>query len=249
MDMDIGLLMLSFGMISVLYSSAGFGGGSSYLALLALMGISIESMRVTALLCNVIVVFGSVYRYKKKDLFDWSRTWPFVLLSIPFSFIGGRIVLEKELFLLILAVLLVFAAVLMLFFKKKINGTVAKDEYGIFPFGIGALIGLMSGIVGIGGGVFLAPILYLSSWASARRIAATTSFFILANSISGIMGMMSIGLNFDYKLVFLLGITVWFGAWLGNRLTLSLLTERQLRILVAVLIGFAGVRILYQILF
>ncbi len=244
--MEIYWLILLFGLVSLIYSSAGFGGGSSYLAILALLHLPTNSMRAIALLCNIIVVSGSTINYIKNNLFDWSRIWPFVILSIPLSFFGGRISLDRESYMILLAILLIMASVGMVTVKRYEDKQGRPTSGTLYSLSIGGVIGFVSGLMGLGGGVFLSPFLYLSHWADAKKIAATTSFFILANSIAGFLGLLSRNLNLDYRLLLILGVAVLIGGQIGSRMSIKKWSARQVRLMAAALIASVGLKIIYE---
>jgi len=162
-------LILAFFGVAILYASVGFGGGSSYAALLSLTGLPYIQFRAISLICNLVVVSNGTAVYAKNKLLDWKKVIPLVLLSVPFSFLGGFLKIEKHAFYVILGLALLFAGVLMLFSKhlqtkkRESSSTIAKVFYPVF---IGGIIGFLSGMVGIGGGVFLAPFLHISGWDS-----------------------------------------------------------------------------------
>ena len=249
--MDISFEMLSlFFVIAMLYGSVGFGGGSSYLAILSLLGIDYLLLRSTALLCNITVVSGSSLLFWQKGFFKWKKIMTTVLLSIPMAYVGGRIQIEEKPFFIVLGFALIIAAILMLL-QKKITQTKAtfnflKNNY-VFNIFIGGVIGFLSGLIGIGGGIFLAPVLYLLKWDSPKVIAATAAFFILVNSIAGLIGQLS-NPNFylDYIFVVPLVLTVLVGGQIGVRLGAGPFKPQLVKTLTAILISFVGLRILIK---
>jgi len=225
MSIDLITLIPIFFIIAVLYSSAGFGGGSSYLAVLSLSSLPFEEFRMIALLCNIAVVTGSVWIFHKSGLIQLKRILPLVLLSIPFAFIGGRLKLSEDLFFILLAVTLLVAGIMMLWLKDAPAKKLPTRANGI----IGGAIGLLSGMVGIGGGIFLSPTLNLSRWADAKVIAATTALFILVNSIAGLTGqIVSNGFNLDLKMVSVLIASVILGGQIGARVSLIIIVAIRL---------------------
>lgn len=245
---DFYVVILLFLLISILYSSVGFGGGSSYLAVLALTALPFLSIKSTALVCNIIVVFGNLYMYQKDKLLKYKKIIPLVLLSVPMAFIGGYLKIKEEHFYILLGFTLLFAAISMWFSKKIESKSVYfEKKSGLKNVILGGLIGFISGLVGIGGGIFLAPILHLSNWDVPKKIAATSSFFILINSLSGLIGQsISFSKSIDYTLIFSLGLTVFIGGQIGSRLSLKLLSPIQLKKATALLIIFVSIRILYS---
>ena len=241
-----------FFVIAVLYSSVGFGGGSSYLAVLALTGLAFTEIRSTALLCNIVVVSGNTFLYVKNHIFDWKKIFPLVFLSVPLAFIGGFLKINYVFFFILLGITLIVAAYLMWntnVITKKASELNLKNSF--FKDLInGGFIGFISGMVGIGGGVFLAPLLHLTKWDTPKKIAAASSFFILVNSIAGLGGQF---LNPDFgiepSLTILLLITVFIGGQIGSRFSLKYITPFKLKRATAILIAFVAIRILYKYLF
>ena len=177
----MSLLALAFFATALIYASVGFGGGSTYGALLALNGIDYQILPSLALICNIIVVTGGVWRFHRAGHLALKRTLPFIMTSIPFAFIGGRLPISEGLFVGLLGLSLLGAAVQMFFGTSiKQSESNKKNSAGINAT-VGAGLGFLSGMVGIGGGIFLAPILHFMRWGNAHTIAATCSFFILVN--------------------------------------------------------------------
>jgi hypothetical protein len=239
-------------MVAILYSSVGFGGGSSYLAILAFTGIAFTQIRSTALLCNIIVVFGNVILFQKEKLYNWKKVIPLVLFSIPMAFIGGYLKISQIFFFVLLGITLLFAAITMWYSKKFIAKNLLKTTKvnSTKSASYGGLIGFVSGMVGIGGGIFLAPILHLTNWDRPKKIAATASFFILVNSISGLIGQYSNPeFTIDWKLTSVLLITVFIGGQIGSRMSNKYFSPIQLKRTTAILIAIVGIRILIKYLF
>lgn len=239
------LLVVAFFLIALFYASIGFGGGSSYLALLSLFYTNFEFIRTTALICNVAVVLGSVFLFYKKGFFDWKRFLPFVLVSIPAAFLGAQFPLSQAGFFILLGIALIFSALMLLLkilWQKQKQRT--KNYAAASTLGLGGGVGLLSGMVGIGGGIFLSPVLNLMRWDEPKKIAALASFFILANSISGLSGLLvSGGFEVDYTLQLALIAAVFVGGQLGVRLTLGMLNPNIVKSLTAVLVLYVGLRL------
>ena len=210
-----------FFVIAVLYSSVGFGGGSSYLAVLALTGLAFTQIRATALLCNIIVVFGNVIYFQKQKRYNYKKVIPLILFSIPFAFIGGYLKISQTFFFILLGFTLLFAAITMWISKKIVTSEEKSTKTNSKKnAGFGGLIGFISGMVGIGGGIFLAPLLHLTNWDTPKKIAATASLFILVNSIAGLGGQyLNPEFTIDWKLTSILLITVFIGGQIGSRLS------------------------------
>ncbi|AUC84702.1 hypothetical protein CW731_05080 [Polaribacter sp. ALD11] len=244
-------VILLFFTVAVLYSSVGFGGGSSYLAILALTGIVFTQIRATALLCNIVVVSGNVFLFHRQQKVNWKKITPLVLLSIPLAFLGGKIKISQQFFFILLGFTLLFAAITMWLSRRiiasnEINANSKPLKNGVF----GGVIGFISGMVGIGGGIFLAPLLHLTNWDTPKKIAATASVFILVNSIAGLVGQYSNpSFIIDWNLTSILLITVLIGGQIGSRISNTYLTPIQLKKATAILIAFVSIRILIKYLF
>ncbi len=247
MEYELIIIASLFFVVAVLYSSAGFGGGSSYLAILSLFSIDFLDVKLIALLCNVAVVSGSVLIFNQSNFIDWKKVIPLVLLSVPMAYIGGSFQLEEKFFFLLLASSLFVAAMLMLFWAQE-RKTKQLSNYanGI----VGGGIGFLSGLVGIGGGIFLSPILYLSNWAKPKVIAATTAFFILVNSLAGVLGLVSSNFNnIDLNKYWILIIVVILGGQIGSRVTIKKLNPTMVKKTTGALILIVSLRLFYQYLF
>ncbi|MFK5957444.1 MAG: sulfite exporter TauE/SafE family protein [Lutibacter sp.] len=242
-------IILLFFVIAILYSSVGFGGGSSYLAVLALSSLAFTQLRAIALLCNIVVVSGGTFLYIKNNLFNWKKIVPLVLMSIPLAFIGGYLKISQTFFFILLGITLLIAAILM-WSSKYIS---KKAKYSNFKNSLtkdvsyGGFIGFVSGMIGIGGGIFLAPLLHLTKWDTPKRIAATSSFFILVNSIAGLGGQY-FNPNFSIKptITIILMFTVLIGGQIGSRLSVQLISPSNIKKGTALLIAFVGLRILLK---
>lgn len=244
------LIIFFFG-IALLYASVGFGGGSSYLAVLALTGIAYTQIRSTALLCNIVVVTGNVFLYAQQQQYHWKKITPLLLFSVPLAFLGGYLRINQTFFFILLGSTLFFAAITM-WLSKKI--TTMQTRPTTFSFGknaaYGGGIGFISGMVGIGGGIFLAPLLHLTHWDTPKRIAATASLFILVNSVSGLIGQYTNPeFTIDWNLTGILLVTVFIGGQIGHRISTRWFSPIQLKKATALLIAFVSVRILIKYLF
>lgn len=243
-----------FFIVAMLYASVGFGGGSSYLAILTLTGLSFIQFRAMALLCNIVVVSGGTFVYIKNGYFDWKKIIPLTLMSVPLAFFGGYLKIGQTFFFILLGFTLVAAAVLMWISKYLVDssGKIKQNSIRKNSF-IGGFIGFVSGLIGIGGGVFLSPLLYLTHWDTPKKIAATSSFFILVNSMAGLFGQyLAHYSNSDFKfntnLALVLMIAVFIGGQIGSRLSTSKLSPFVIKKMTAILIAFVGLRILLKYL-
>jgi len=241
------LLALAFFTIAVVHSSVGFGGGSSYVALLALVLANFHQVRTIALICNLVVVSGSTWLYFKNKSVKIKDFLPFVVYSIPMAFVGASFKISADFFFLLLGCVLIASALLLVFqsvytTRKKQK---TKHYHPVVSYLLGGGIGLVSGLVGIGGGIFLAPVLHHMRWAKPMKIAVVSSFFILVNSMAGLSGL-GIGNSFDVpskELMLLIGV-VFIGGQIGARLSLRLGSPKQIKFVTAILVFIIGLRIL-----
>jgi len=245
------LLAISFLVTAVLYSSVGFGGGSTYLALLIIWSVPYFVFPVIALSCNIIVVSGNCFNYIRAGNLNLKLLIPYLIGSIPLAFIGGSLPIEKELFEILLFSILAAAGTLLLFNFKSYDNK--KENYKKIPIVvsilIGGTLGFISGVVGIGGGIFLSPILFLIRAGRPKHIITMASLFILINSITGIVGQLTKNevLSEIPNYWYLLG-AVLIGGQLGNFLNLKVLPTRILALVTALLVIFVALRIGFKIL-
>lgn len=242
-------IILLFLCIAILYSSVGFGGGSSYLALLALTSLTFTQIRATALICNIAVVASGTIIYYKKGFYNWKKVLPLILLSVPMAFAGGYLKISQTFFFVLLGITLLTAAGFM--WASKYITEVSKDHKPETSFlknvSSGGFIGFLSGMVGIGGGIFLAPLLHLTNWDTPKKIAATASVFILVNSIAGLLGQIqNPEFSIEPTITMLLLVTVFIGGQIGSRLSAYKISPIILKKTTALLIAFVGCRILWK---
>ena len=211
----IWLFLLVLPVIAFLYASVGHGGASGYLALMALFSFPIVAMKPTALLLNLFVAGAAFIQYYKRQHFNWKLFYPFALASIPAAFIGGYISVDATVYKKILGIVLLFAIIRMVGFMKNERKRIVpvKLWQGLL---IGAVIGLISGMIGIGGGIILSPIILLLCWGEMKATAAVSALFIWVNSASGMAGLLVSGVQINPQAFILVGIAV-FGGW-GRRL-------------------------------
>ena len=240
------LLAISFLVTAVLYSSVGFGGGSAYLALLLIWEVPYFLFPLIALSCNIIVVSGNCFNYLRAGNLNLKLLIPYLIGSVPLAFIGGSLTIEKTLFEIFLFIVLAVAGTLLLFNFKSYDDK--EESYKKIPtvvaIIIGSILGFVSGIVGIGGGIFLSPILFLIKAGRPKHIVTAASLFILINSVSGIIGQLTKSevLNEISNYWYLLA-AVFIGGQLGNFLNLKIFPTRILALLTAVLVLFVSIRI------
>ena len=244
------ILSILFFVTAFIYSSVGFGGGSTYLALLLLWGIPYSIFPLIALACNIIVVSGNSFNYIRAGNLNLKLLLPYLFGSIPFAFIGGSIQIEKELFEILLFFVLGIAGILLLINFKSYgnNATSYKDLPVYLSIIIGVILGFVSGIVGIGGGIFLGPILYLFRAANPKHITTAVSLFILINSIFGIIGQLTKNQNLiEIKEYFYLLLAVFIGGQIGNYLNLKLFSTKTLALITSILVIFVAIRMGFNI--
>lgn len=227
----------------------GFGGGSSYLAMLALpmFALSQIEVRVTALICNLIVVTGGSIIFYRAGNLKWSDILPYILLSIPLAYIGGTMKLSDRVFFLIIGFTLLIASA-SLWFQPRVDDTERVDPAPL-PAKLAAsgAVGFLSGLVSIGGGIFLSPLLHFFRWNKARIISGIASIYILVNSISGLFGQFSHAIpNLDWKFLLPLLGAVFIGGQIGSRLGARVFNVLYIKRITAVLILVAGVFILRE---
>ena len=246
----MSILSILFFVTAILYSSVGFGGGSTYLALLLIWGIPYQIFPIIALSCNIIVVSGNSFNYIRAGNLNLKLLLPYLIGSIPLAFIGGSLPVEKEFFEILLLIVLSVAGLLLLFKFKSYDDK--EDNYRKIPIiisiFIGGILGFVSGVVGIGGGIFLSPILFLIRAAKPNHIITTASLFILINSLSGIIGQLtkSSVLSEIQNYWFLL-LAVLIGGQIGNFLNLKIFPTRILALVTAGLVLFVAIRMAYKL--
>ena len=244
------ILSILFFITAILYSSVGFGGGSTYLALLLIWDIPYYIFPVIALLCNIIVVTGNSINYVRVGNHNFKLLLPFLFGSIPLAFLGGTLIVKKEIFEILLFLILSIAGVLLLINNKSYDdkNIIIKKVNLFVSFLIGSVLGLVSGLVGIGGGIFLSPILFLLKADKPKNIVTTASLFILINSIFGILGQLTKEniLN-EISLYWPLFISVLIGGLFGNYLNLTIFSNRVLAIITSTLVIFVAIRMGFRI--
>jgi len=243
-------LIILFFSTSVIYSSVGFGGGSTYLALLLLWGIPYAVFPVIALSCNIIVVTGNCINYTRAGNLDLKFLAPYLVGSIPMAFIGGVLSIEKELFEILLFIILLLAGLFLLINFKTYDDN--EENYRKIPLPlsllIGGILGFVSGVIGIGGGIFLSPILFLLRAAKTKIIITAASVFILINSLSGIIGQLTKNQVLEEIINYWpLLIAVLVGGQIGNFLNIKILPTKILAIITSGLVLFVAVRMFFKI--
>ncbi len=240
------ILSILFFVTALIYSSVGFGGGSTYLALLLIWDVPYTIFPVIALICNIIVVSGNSINFIRSKDINFNLLLPYLLGSIPFAFIGGSITIEKSLFEILLFCILLISGIFLLIEYKSFNtDTIKINQISKFiSIFIGSIIGFISGIVGIGGGIFLSPLLFLMKAGYPKHITSSASLFILINSIFGIGGQLTKDRVLDELIIYWpLFLTVLIGGQIGSLLNIKFLSNKVLALLTSLLVIFVAIRV------
>jgi len=241
-------LVAAFFLTALLYASVGFGGGSTYIALLVLAGVSAQLVPVVAPLCNIVVVTGGTIRFSRAGLVPWRRVLPLVLVSAPLAYLGGLTPIKQATFIALLAMSLLVAGLLLLFQRTR-AATATRKTTTVTDAALGGAVGYLSGLVGIGGGIFLSPLQHLMRWAPPRQIAATASVFILVNSLAGLGGQLTkLGTVGLVPLVefWPLVVAVLIGGQIGTHAGIRVFSEPMVRRATAVLILYVAGQLLWK---
>lgn len=239
------LLGVLFCIVATFYASVGFGGGSSYLALLVLWDLPYTAIPAIALICNILVVSGNSFHYVRAGYLNRKLLLPPVAASIPMAYLGGLLPVGRELFTLLLCVTLLLAGLRLLVSHRKYGEDEADYRTPSVPIGLsaGAVLGFVSGLVGIGGGIFLAPILYNMRAGTPKQIATTASLFILLNSVAGLAGQLQKnGVATEIVAYWYLPMLAFAGGQLGNLLTVKWIPSRTVALLTSLLVLFVAGR-------
>jgi len=229
-------------LVAFLYSSLGHGGASGYLALMAFFSFAPEMMRPTALLINIFVSLIAFVQYYRGGFFKWNLFWPFALASFPAAFIGGMISVDVGLYKKILAVLLLFSVVRLLGIKFK-TATFDVKQNVFLALLIGAIIGLFSGMIGIGGGIILSPIILLLHWADMKKTAAVSALFIFVNSLAGLAGLFTKGFEFKTEMGLMIVLAL-LGGILGSYFGANKFKSEFLNKILAIVLIIASLKLI-----
>ena len=239
------ILSILFFVTALIYSSVGFGGGSTYLAILLIWGVPYTIFPVIALVCNIIVVSGNSINFIRSKNINFNLLFPYLIGSIPFAFIGGSIKIEKSLFEILLFCILLIAGIFLLIESKSFNKEQIKINKipRLISISIGSIIGFMSGLVGIGGGIFLSPLLFLMKAGYPRHITSSASLFILINSIFGIAGQLTKDQILDQVITYWpLFLSVLIGGQIGSILNIKFFSNKILALITSFLVIFVAIR-------
>ena len=240
---DIALLSGLVFVGALLYSSVGHGGGSGYLAAMALFGLPPLTMKPTALSLNIFVSGIGTTKFYRAGAFSWRLFWPFALTSVPLAFLGGLVTLPGSVYKIVVGVVLIYAAFhLFEFTRRQIVRQVREPPIGV-AFVAGAGLGFLAGLTGVGGGIFLSPLLLLFGWADARHTAGVSAAFILANSISGLAGYMTKAATLPGYMPILV-IAAIAGGWIGAEYGSKRFTNLTIRRLLALILVIAGIKMI-----
>ena len=239
------ILSISFFVTAILYASVGFGGGSTYLALLLILDVPYYIFPVIALICNIFVVSGNSFNYIRAGNLNLKLLTPYLIGSIPLAYIGGSLQIDRNLFEIFLFLVLTFAGTMLLINFRSYDDQDAmyKDIPIIISILIGGILGFVSGAVGIGGGIFLSPILFLIKAGKPKHIVTAASLFILVNSIAGVIGQLTKNIVLiEVSNYWYLFLAVMIGGHIGNFLNLKILPTRILALITAILVLFVAIR-------
>ncbi|MDG2501616.1 MAG: sulfite exporter TauE/SafE family protein [Porticoccaceae bacterium] len=239
------ILLLAIGLMAVLYSSVGHGGASGYLAAMALWGLLQEEMRPAALLMNIVVTSWLLYRFQPYKLMPYKLFWPLVIASTPLAFIGGMVKIDTEAYRLLVGTMLLLAALRMLMISKVAEST--QQPAMVVILSVGAVLGFSAGLTGIGGGVFLSPILLLFGWCTMRQSTAVAAGFILLNSVAGLAGYIASDQSWPMGAGWLVS-AAFVGCLFGGELAAHRATSLTLQKLLAAVLAIAAVKMVYTAL-
>jgi uncharacterized membrane protein YfcA len=229
--------------VALLYSSVGHAGASGYLAVMALLGVAPAVMKPTALVLNILVALIAFTTFYRAGHFSFHLFWPFALTSVPCAFLGGALTLPNQWYKAGVGILLLYSAVQMFFTQRSVaDRASARPPLGI-ALAIGSVVGLVSGLIGVGGGIFLSPILLLTGWAGIREAAAVSALFILVNSIAGLLGHVTSVAGLPAVLP-LFALAAFIGGSIGSRYGSRRLPPTALRQALALVLIIAGVKLI-----
>ena len=240
-------LILPIGIVAALYSAVGHGGASGYLAVLSLLGkpANHEHVAAVALVLNILVSAISLAAYAKAGHFSLKITWPLIIASVPLAFLGGLLKLSDKAYFALLGITLLLAALRMFFFNPAPSQSILTDVSKAKIMAVGGTIGFASGVVGVGGGVFLSPLMLLLKWADVKTTSATAAAFILVNSLAGVAARVSRG-GFDVGDATPLIASALIGGLIGSGLGAYVLSRRALCVVLGTVLLIASTKLLIQ---
>jgi uncharacterized membrane protein YfcA len=239
------LILLTLGVLLVafLYSSVGHAGASGYIAVMALASLAPAAIKPTALALNIVVATIGAWQFRRAGHFDWRLFWPFALASMPMAFLGGRLDLPADVFRLLVGVVLLLSAAYF-FWNPTVDEARGRPPMPV-ALGAGAGLGLMAGLTGTGGGIFLTPLLLLAKWARTKEAAATSALFILCNSIAGLAGNWSSTRSIP-AFIAPLAVAVVVGGSAGSWLGAKRFSPAIIKRILAVVLVIAGVKLVHE---
>ncbi len=241
------MLTFFFLLIALLYSSVGLGGGSGYLALMGLFNVDLAVMRPVALGLNILVASIGTYKYTRAGFFSWKLFLPFAITSIPFAFLGGCLNLDGGIYRAFIGVVLLYSAIRLFLTAKKAEERTSTSPPLWASLLTGAIIGFVAGITGVGGSIFLAPLILLMNWASPKETAGISVVFVLVNSISGFLGYMSHAPEFPPQIIYW-GIAVIVGGYFGAEYGSNRLPNLLIRKILAGILLVGGAKMFFSAL-
>lgn len=231
--------------VALLYSTVGHAGASGYLAAMALFSISPLVMKPTALVLNILVAVIGTVRFYRAGFFSWRIFWPFVITSTPASFIGGALTLPVPIYKSIVGVVLLYSAVRLFFSASSADKTEVSRAPIVAALAIGAAIGLLSGLTGVGGGIFLSPVLLIMHWARTKETSGVAVAFILVNSIAGLLGHVSSLALVPHQIIYWAPAAI-IGGWIGTILGTRVLPVAGIRRWLSAVLVLAGAKLLWE---
>jgi len=241
------VVLLAAGMLvaAFAYASVGHGGASAYLAALALAGVAPAEMRPIALALNILVSAIATWKFQRAGYFRWRLFWPFAVVSVPLAFVGGAITLPGHFYKALVGAVLIYASVqLWMSARKGDEMRPVREPPLTAAMGVGAALGLLSGLTGVGGGIFLSPLLLMLGWAGTKQTSATSAPFILVNSIAGLAAGFTMKSASLPAHIWILGVAVLIGGWFGAEYGSRRFANPIVRRLLAVVLVLAGAKMI-----
>jgi uncharacterized membrane protein YfcA len=228
---------------TALFSSAGYAGATAHLGIFALAGLPPEIIKPAALSMNFLVTLIVLYTFRQAGYFSWKLLLPFILFSAPMAFVGGMVSLDSKRYCRLIALALVYAAIRLIFRRERDKADIAPPPFWLAALS-GAVIGFVAGLIGSGGGVFWAPLVMLAGWATPQETAGTAPGFILANSLAGFSGSITLATSFPSAMILWL-LAAALGGWVGARIGSRYLTGTAIQRLIGVLLLFVAARLFF----
>lgn len=240
------LTFFLFFIVATLYSSVGHAGASGYLAVMALLSFAPTSIKPISLVLNCLVALIASVQYIREGYFDRKIFLSFIVTSLPLAFVGGYIALSPQYFKLLAGIFLVVSAILLLLkaFKKQEHITSVKEIPLHWGLGLGAVIGLISGLIGVGGGIFLSPILIMAGWITVRNASGVSALFIFCNSVAGLLGHISALKTIDFNVIYW-SIAVIIGGFIGSHLGIKKFNNKAIIICLFLVLLSAGLKFIF----